>query len=53
VDNTNFHVLERDFVSTISNLCLKDDKMLVSCDVVSLFTDISTNLAAEIALTGQ
>jgi len=38
-----------DFVESINNLRLEDDEILVSFDVVSLFTNIPTTLAVEIA----
>jgi len=48
--NTEFHVRDsRDFVESITNLRLEEDEMLVSFDVVSLFTNIATTLAVEIA----
>ena len=39
VDNTEFHLRNSsDFVESINNLRLEDDEILVSFDVVSLFT---------------
>jgi len=48
--NTELHVRNSsDFVESINNLRLEDDEILVSFDVVSLFTNIPTTLAVEIA----
>jgi len=50
VGNTEFHVRNSsDFVESITNLRLEVDEILVSFDVVSLFTNIPTTLAVEIA----
>ena len=50
VGNTESHVRNSsDFVESITNLLLEDDEILVSFDIVSLFTNIPTTLAVEIA----
>lgn len=48
---TEFHVRNLDdFGNTISDLQLQEDEVLVSFDVVSLFTTIPTHLSMEIAM---
>jgi len=50
VGNTEFHVRNSsDFVESIYDLRLEDDGILVSFDVVSLFTNVPTTPAVEIA----
>jgi len=51
VGNTEFHVTRNssDFVESINDLRLEYEDVLVSIDVVTVFTNVRTTLAVEIA----
>ena len=50
VEKTTSHVCDsKDFAEFISKQTLTDDEMMVSFNVVSLFTCVPTNLAVQVA----